>query len=95
MGYQTFLGGARGSHRRHWAALAELSEEGREEAERQKNLEEQFADIDFKEENRPELENCTLRKLSEKPGLSTGYLGEIRRGETVPCLEHWAVLRDL
>ena len=77
-------------HQRHWAALAELAEEGQEEAERQHGLEERFKDVDFKEEILPHLDEFTLRELSEKTGLSPSYLGEIRRGEKVPSIKHWS-----
>lgn len=58
-------------------------------------LEDRFEGVDFQDEIRPVLDRFTLRELSEKTGLSTGYLGEIRRGETVPNLEHWLTLQEL
>lgn len=82
-------------HRRHWDPLAELAEQGWEEAERQRELKGRFADVDFEEEVLPSLDEFTLAELSEKTGLSPSYLSEIRRREKVLSLEYWKSLVQL
>lgn len=66
-----------------------------EAAERRRGLEERFEDVDFEEGILPTLHDFTLAELTEKTGLSASYLGEVRRGEKVPSLEHWTSLTHL
>lgn len=82
-------------HRRHWSPLADLATDKSDEIRKRQELEDRFRDVNFDDDIRPLLNKHTLRELAEETGLSSSYLGEIRRGEKEPSLEHWDSFLDL